>query len=270
MTHKTAYKNSYKNVIVPLILASLLFTAINTAMASPTAEMDELEQQGTRNEAIGFLGGAVVGGLIAGPPGAIGAAMLGLIASSTNSEQNEKQLLASHLDQSQQELIALQAEQRDLERRYQLALQEIEVSNLQRVSLNDTISDIQDSIECCSDTALSLHFQTNSAVVEQHYMEALEELSRVADTIDNPLILVSGFADVRGNSTANQRLSEQRADAVVLALLALGVKPENIQTRAFGESRTIGQSDKLETLFFDRRVNIELRSVNNELFTLSE
>lgn len=270
MTHKTAYKNSYKNVIVPLVLASLLFTAINTAMASPETEMDALEQQGTRNETIGFLGGAVVGGIIAGPPGAIGAAMLGLITSSTKSEQNEKQLLASHLDQSQQELIALQAQQKDLERRYQLALQEIEASNLQRVSLNDRTSIMQDSIECCSDTALSMHFQTNSAVIEQHYMEALEDLSRVADTIDNPLIMINGFADARGSSTDNQRLSEQRVDAVVRALLALGVNPENIQSRAFGESRTIGQSDKLETLFFDRRVNVELRSAKNELFTLSE
>jgi outer membrane protein OmpA-like peptidoglycan-associated protein len=239
-------------------------------MASPESEMAELERQGTRNETIGFLGGAVVGGLIAGPPGAIGAAMLGLLSSSSNSEQNEKQLLASHLDQSQQELIALQVEQRDLERRYQLALQEIEATNLQRVSLTNQVADMQDSIECCSDTALSLHFQTNSAQIEQHYIPALEELSRTAESIDNPMIMINGFADARGSSADNQRLSEQRVDAVVRRLLALGISPEHIQANAFGESRTIGQSEQLETLFFDRRVNVELRSVNNELFTLSE
>ena len=69
------HKNVYKNVIVPLILASLVFTAVNTAIANPTEELVSLEQEGTRNEALGFFGGALLGGLVAGPPGAIASAM---------------------------------------------------------------------------------------------------------------------------------------------------------------------------------------------------
>ncbi len=261
---------AHKNVLLPLILALIVFTAINTAIASPAEDLTALEQAGTRNEAMGFFGGAILGGLVAGPPGAIGAAMLGLISTNTSSEQDEKQLLASHLDQSQQELIALQSRQGDLERRYQLALQEIENSNLQHVSLTDQISNMQDSIACCSDTALSVHFRTNSAVIEQHYMEALEELAIVAEDIDNAIILISGYADARGTCMGNQTLSEQRVNTVVRTLLASGINPAHIESVAFGESRTIGQSGNLETLFFDRRVNVELRSRNNELFTLSE
>lgn len=261
---------THKNILLPLILASLVFTAINTAMASPTEEIAALEQAGTRNEAVGFFGGAILGGLVAGPPGAIGAAMLGLISTSSRSAQDEKLLLANHLDQSQQELIALQSQQRDLERRYQLAMQEIENSNLQRVSLSNQISNMQDGIACCSDTAISVHFRTNSAVIEQHYMEALEDLAASAEDVDNPVIFISGYADARGTSEDNQMLSEQRVNAVTRTLLTAGINPLNIESIAFGESRTIGQSDDLETLFFDRRVNVELRSRNNELFTLSE
>ncbi|MBN4053876.1 OmpA family protein [Haliea sp. AH-315-K21] len=269
MPHKNPY-NNMKNVVVPLILASLVFTAINTAIASPLEDLSNLEQAGTRHEATGFFGGAILGGLVAGPPGAVAAAMLGLISTSARSEQNEKQLLTSHLNQSQGELVALQNQQRDLERRYQLALQEIENTNLRRVSLTDQISNMQDSLACCSDTALSMHFQTNSAVIEQHYREALEELAITAEDIDNPIIMVNGYADARGTSVDNQTLSERRVDAVVRTLLALGINPQHIQSTAFGESRTIGESENVESLFFDRRVNVELRSANNELFTLSQ
>jgi sortase system peptidoglycan-associated protein len=261
---------THKNILLPLILASLVFTAINTAIASPTDEIATLEQAGNRNEALGFFGGAIVGGLVAGPPGAIGAAMLGLISSSTKSAQDEKQLLAKHLNQSQQELVALQSQQRDLERRYQLAMQEIENSHLQSVSLNNQISSMQDTSACCNDTALSMHFRTNSTAIEQHYMEALEELALSANDIENSIVIVNGYADERGTSADNQRLSEGRVESVVRALMTLGISPDNIHSSAFGESRTLGQSDNLETLFFDRRVNIELRSASNELFTLSE
>ncbi len=261
---------TYKNVILPLILASLVFTAINTAIASPVEEITALEQEGTRNEAVGFFGGAILGGLVAGPPGAIGAAMLGLISTSTRSAQDEKLLLANHLDQSQQQVIALQSQQRDLERRYQIAMQEIENSNLQSVSLTNQVSSMQNTIACCNDTALSMHFRTNSSFIEPHYMQALEELALSANNIENSIIMINGYADERGTSADNQRLSEGRVEAVELALRALGVNPDNIQSSAFGESRTLGQSDNLETLFYDRRVNVELSSRNNELFTLSE
>lgn len=261
---------NHKNVLLSLILASIVFTAINTAIASPAEELTNLEQEGTRNEALGFFGGAILGGLVAGPPGAVASAMLGLISTSSKSEGNEKNLLASHLDQSQQQIIALQSQQRELENRYQIALQELESTNLQAVSLSQQISTNQDSLACCSDTALSMHFTTNSSVIEQHYMDSLEELSIAAETLDNPLVIVSGYADARGTSIDNQRLSEQRVETVVRTLLSLGVNSESIQATAFGESRTLSQIDNVETLFFDRRVNVELRSANNELFSLSE
>lgn len=261
---------THKNILLPLILASLLFTAVNTAIASPTEEITALEQAGTRHEALGFFGGAILGGLVAGPPGAIGAAMLGLISTSTKSTHAEKQLLANHLNQTQEELIALQSQQIDLERRYQIAMQEIENSRLQRVSLTDQISSMDDTITCCSDTALSMHFRTNSTSIEQHYMQDLEELAQTVNDIENVIVMVNGYADERGTSADNQRLSEGRVDSVVRTLMAMGINPDNIQSSAFGEARTLGRSDNPETLFYDRRVNVMLRPKNNELFTLSK
>lgn len=261
---------THKNVVVPLILASLLFTAVNTALASPAEEMAALEKKGDRSEALGFFGGAILGGLVAGPPGAVIAATIGLISTSTRNEHTQKNLLASRFSESQSELLALRNQQSDLERRYQSAAQDLERANLQRVSLNNQMADMQDRLSCCSDTALTLHFKTNSAEIEHHYLAALQELAKLSLELDNPLLVVNGFADSRGNNAANQMLSEQRVDAVVAALLEQGFNAGNIQSTAYGESRPVSMGNNPEIFFFDRRVTVELRSRNNELFSLSE
>ena len=56
-------------------------------------------------------------------------------------------------------------------------------------------------------------------------MQALEELALSANNIENSIIMINGYADERGTSADNQRLSEGRVEAVELALRALGVKP---------------------------------------------
>jgi sortase system peptidoglycan-associated protein len=258
------------NVLLPLILASLVFTAINTAIAGPANELAEMQSDDTQRETIGLIGGAILGGLIAGPPGAIALASFGLLGTTLSNEQDQKEALTLHLNQAQRDLIAMQNQQGELEARYQSAMRELETISLQRVSLNQQINDLENTINCCGDTALSLHFQTNSVQIEQHYMQSLASLAELSRELDNPQILITGYADPRGSSTDNQRLSEQRVDSVVRTLLSYGIKAEQISTGAFGENQHLSELDNPETYFFDRRVNIELQSANGELVTLSE
>ncbi len=257
-----------KKILFPLILASLLFTAVNSAFASEYQELSQIEDQSTRKEAFGFFGGAVLGGLVAGPPGAFIAASLGILTASVENEHDKKELLAAQLEQNQQELLALQEQQAELQNRYQLALQEIESNRLQNVRFTSQSTTQQGYTICCEDTALALHFTTNSYALEQHYREDIEQLADLANQDDQTIVLINGYADKRGNSFDNQKLSEQRVESVRQALLELGVNPNNIQTRAFGDTRPLEQNANLESLFFDRRVNVELRSKNGELFTL--
>ncbi len=258
------------NVLLPLILASLVFTAINTAIAAPASELAEMRHDDTQKETVGFIGGAILGGLIAGPPGAIALAGFGLLGTTLSNEQDQKEALTLHLNQAQRELIAMQDQQGELEARYQSAMRELEAISLQRVSLSQQINELENTINCCGDTALSLHFQTNSAQIEQHYLQSLANLAELSREIENPRILVTGYADPRGSNADNQRLSEQRVDSVVRALLSYGINAEQISTGAFGENQSLSEIDNPESYFFDRRVNIELQSANGDLITLSK
>ena len=257
------------HVLLPLILASLLFTAINSAIAAPASELASMERDDTKKETIGFIGGAVLGAIIAGPPGAIALASFGLLGTTAHNDHDKNEVLTAHLNESQRELIALQGQQRDLQNRYQAAMREIEAVNLQRVSLDNQIAALEQNASCCSDAVLELHFTTNSSNIEQHYMQALQRLVELSRDVESPIILVSGFADPRGTRDENQQLSELRVESVVRALLGMGIQRESIRTSAFGENRSIAQADNPESYFYDRRVNVELQSPTNELISLS-
>lgn len=257
-----------RNIIVPLMLGSLLFTAVNSAFASPEAEMRALEQKSTRIEGAGFIGGALVGGLIAGPPGAVIAATMGLLGASTHNGEQKKDLLASQLQDTRSELYALQEQQHELQLQYQLALQELEERDLRTASLNGMERDTV--VICCANTELVLHFRTGSATLENHYHADLQRLAASVRDIPDAYVEITGYADRRGNTSDNLQLSQQRIDAVRRALAINGVSQHLMLGNAFGDSRPLHQDESLEGNFFDRRVSIRVRSRSNEFIGLAE
>ncbi len=69
-------------------------------------------------------------------------------------------------------------------------------------------------------------------------------------------IVVEGHTDSEGGELANQRLSEQRADAVRAALIAMGVDPSRVRAVGFGESRPTADNAAAEGRAANRRVEI--------------
>ena len=60
----------------------------------------------------------------------------------------------------------------------------------------------------------AVYFPTGKAVIGASYKQKLRELAEKAPSYGNYRISILGFADPRGNSAANERLSEKRAKAV--------------------------------------------------------
>ena len=91
----------------------------------------------------------------------------------------------------------------------------------------------------------------------------------VADSLikyPNSLVDVYGFTDTTGSDALNQRLSEQRAQAVADYLAARGVARSRFATRGFGESY-----DQLRVKTADgvnaplnRRVEIKIIPISQE------
>jgi len=73
-------------------------------------------------------------------------------------------------------------------------------------------------------------------------VEVIDELAAALQEAGSTNLVVSGHTDAIGTDAYNQRLSEQRADAVVQGLLSAGVTAA-IDTQGFGESQPVAPNE---------------------------
>jgi outer membrane protein OmpA-like peptidoglycan-associated protein len=88
---------------------------------------------------------------------------------------------------------------------------------------------------------------------------ARERLARVAGIVQaHPGLTVQaeGYTDSTGAAAANERLSQQRADAVGAFLVAQGLPPGRVTTRGFGAASPIASNETPEGRQKNRRVEI--------------
>ncbi|HXM94914.1 MAG TPA: OmpA family protein [Candidatus Dormibacteraeota bacterium] len=86
--------------------------------------------------------------------------------------------------------------------------------------------------------------------------EKLAKISGIIVSHPGLKLQVEGHADIVGSDEVNQRLSEQRAEAVRSYLVAQGVSPDSITARGFGKTRPVATNDTAAGRQLNRRVEI--------------
>ncbi|MDT8399638.1 MAG: sortase-associated OmpA-like protein PdsO [Pseudomonadales bacterium] len=246
-----------------LLMPSLLVS--NGAQATDTDKLDydpaALEKNRAEKESAGIIGGVILGGLIAGPAGAIGTAIFGGLLGNGVHVIEERQILTASLAASKTELAALQEKNRSLEAQYALS-QTGASAELHSIRFGDDAKPdaTTGSVNCCADTKINLHFKTDSSLIEPHYRENLQALAALGKKMPKATIEISAYADRRGSKEHNLQLSQRRVEAVRSALVELGMKTTSIHTAAYGASRPLTASESLEGNFYDRRAEIIIHS----------
>lgn len=88
---------------------------------------------------------------------------------------------------------------------------------------------------------------------------AMQTVDRLADYLkDNAVktVLIEGHTDSTGSDATNLRLSQERADAVRMALLSRGIEPGRIVATGLGSSQPVATNDTPEGRQQNRRVEI--------------
>lgn len=225
--------------------AAILTGALVTALAQP-AFADELNTK--REEQRGALGGALVGAAVAGPVGAgagaiLGGGVLGKLWGHRRIEQEQRAELVSENER-------LKGVADDLERYI--------------VELNQDIDTLLAKSSDFQKRQLPIQFKTASSQIEQHYENQLNDVAKLLSRNPDTSVVLSGFADRRGDESYNLKLSQERVAVVKAFLLSHGVQRNQVITQAFGESQPVSEPGSPDGHFFDRRVvmsfEVDMRS----------
>ena len=99
-----------------------------------------------------------------------------------------------------------------------------------------------------------------STLLQQSYNE-LQHLLNILQSHPMMKIEIDGHTDGHGSLDYNQRLSENRAKAVVEFLISKGIDPKRLQYKGFGKTRPIDTNATEEGRAHNRRVEFKVISM---------
>lgn len=214
---------------------------------------DAAEIKRQQYESGGVLGGLAIGALAGGPIGAVASAVAGGWLGNKVHEARDSRIVKEDLELARHELERLQASH--------LALSK-ELAQKNLVASTTTPKAVPAA--CCQDSALTLHFRSNSSGIEPHYLPALREFVRLTNGLDSVIVEISGHSDRRGADPANLALAQQRVQSVEKTLRDMGLRQVRVETLARGEQQPVSVLDDPQGRFFDRRVQLRLRPAERQ------
>lgn len=224
-----------------LLIVSLL--AIN-----PIANADDIQHVSSAKENAGFGIGAILGGLLAGPPGAIVGAAGGSWFGTRETEADKSiALLEKQLNEKSMELAYHQNElayvRNSFEEEFQRVVHSQEIQSLE--NLAQGISYV-------------IYYKTNDAEIRHDVRPQIQQLVKLIKPYSQIKIQIEGHTDYRGSEKYNLALSKKRIDKVRTEFINAGVSGQRLQMHAYGEKQTSAQQGDSESYIFDRRVTINL------------
>ena len=101
-------------------------------------------------------------------------------------------------------------------------------------------------------------FESGETQLREEAMESLVEVVDLLQSEPDKEIKIEGHTDSTGNAEANLRISQQRADSVLNALVSLGVAAERVTSAGMGQDFPIASNDTEEGRAQNRRVDVIL------------
>ncbi|WP_120717015.1 OmpA family protein [Tsuneonella amylolytica] len=107
-------------------------------------------------------------------------------------------------------------------------------------------------------------FATGSYQINSGFQSLLDRVASSLQQYPNSLVDVYGYTDTVGSSSSNQRLSEQRAQAVANYLIGRGVASSRIRWMGFGETNLAVQTGDNVNEARNRRVEVKILPVSQQ------
>ena len=99
-----------------------------------------------------------------------------------------------------------------------------------------------------------LLFETGSAALKPESKDQLRNVAEIMKAYPNVKAKVAGYTDNVGDPGSNLKLSQERAQAVVTELVALGVAPDRLTAEGYGEQHPVADNSTEQGRQQNRRI----------------
>jgi len=235
-------RNFGKKSLLAVICATSLMSGGCTSMKNTWNGMSQAGQGATAGGAAGAAVGAGVGAIIGGGKGTwIGALVGSALGAGTgalvgNQMQKQKDELQAQLDQLKSESQA----NKD-------AIDAIKVETVKDSNNLDAIKLVMGS---------SVLFKTGSSALSAEAQAALTKVAYNLKQFPTTDITVVGYTDNTGSQAVNDKLSQERADAVMNYLINAGINPSRLKAVGRGWNDPIASNETTAGRAQNRRVEL--------------
>ena len=212
------------------------------------ANADDIQHLSSTKESAGFGVGAIIGGLLAGPPGAIIGAAGGSWFGHRETEADktiaklEKELNAKSIELAYQQ--------------NELATTKVAFQNeFQRVVHSQEIQSLE---KLSKGISYVIYYKTNDAEIRHDIRPQIKQLIELIKPYPQIQVQIGGHADSRGTEQYNLALSKKRINKVRAEFINAGISDKRLHGHAYGEKQTRATKGDTEAYVFDRRVTINL------------
>ena len=183
-------------------------------------------------------------------------------------EQKRQQLEQARQQLEQQDMT--REEQLQREREYGAAIQKLEVEIQRRKQAEKQLEQARAKLEDVATVRQedgrgqvitldnSVLFEVGESELMPNARQRLKQVAEVLQMQQDRTITIEGHTDSQGTTSLNERLSEQRADAVKNFLVSRGIDSSRVRTVGYGEERPVASNQSPEGRAMNRRVEIVL------------
>lgn len=114
----------------------------------------------------------------------------------------------------------------------------------------------------------NLNFDFGKSTIRESSFPTLDKLAQTLIEAKNWKIDIDGHTDDKGSDSFNQKLSQDRANAVKSYLVSKGVTADTITATGYGETKPIVKNDSDANRERNRRVEFKITKPNNEVITI--
>jgi outer membrane protein OmpA-like peptidoglycan-associated protein len=103
-----------------------------------------------------------------------------------------------------------------------------------------------------------LLFDTNSAALQPSSQEQLSNVANILKAYPSVKLRIGGYTDNQGDASANLKLSQERADAVMQQLVGMGVDPSRLDAKGYGEDHPVADNSTDAGRAMNRRISMRV------------